>query len=134
MKHVLVLLSAFVALASCTSCTKTKADWKAQNERMQDVRRLLDVYLSQPDEKRTNLITIERLTTILATNGIRLYNPIRIDPSKPCYEFDTNGLQGKSSILIEEVNVNDSKMRVVGLIDGSVMMVEKNGSVFQAPD
>ena len=100
---------------------------------MEDMRHLIEGYFQQRDNGVTNAITIEEVTSLLARRGVKLHNPIPQDHTKPCYRLNTDGLNGRSWILIEEVNVTDANSRVVGGIDRSVMMVNANTLNQQRP-
>ena len=90
---------------------------KQLDKRIQDVRVLTRTYHSA-----TNVNGIEDLLALLAKDGIKLNNPIPIDPTKPSYRLVAPGDSPRSNILIEETNVTDQRLVVRSSLDGSVFV------------
>ena len=96
------------------------------HRRIQDVRTLTDTFLAS-----TNINSIEELIEVSKRQGKRLWNPIRVDQSRPSYRLvvKTNLTVLFSSnvwhpdwILIEETNVKDKSRIVTSTMDGVVFI------------
>ena len=95
---------------------------KTLQMRFEDVGLLTDVYNDKSSSNQ--FVTINDLISEIKKRGLKLNNPIPIDPTRPSYEILSNdqvAIHFEAAIVIEETdNVNDQRIRVRSHRDGSV--------------
>jgi hypothetical protein len=122
MRRALLIVSALLVLVFTTlySVDRFKAK-KIRDERLQDVKALVEVYMKVHETFPERAITMEQLVAMLATQGVRLHNPIPRDPTKPCYQLRLPAIDTSSQMLIKETNTTDTKAIFIATRDGAIM-------------
>jgi hypothetical protein len=128
-KAILIVGLLFVAYLAFVALSFHNKEIAAQ--RIQDVQTLTQAYREQLEERPNKPPLngdVETLIRIVESKGVKLHNPIPIDPSKPCYRIVYTPVNSNQTVLIEETNVNDRRAIVRSSLDGSVYMQLRSNS------
>jgi hypothetical protein len=116
--------SVWLIVTMCVAVTLAVNMWRVQRakwamkERIHDVHALTKAYFEHGGAESNIVVLINGLRS----DGIELRNPRPLDPSKPCYRVGYDRSKIPISIIEETDNVDDRRLRVRSLADGTVVL------------
>jgi hypothetical protein len=116
---------AVILLIAVALCYSTFHAVQKARARQSDLNELVAAFGEiEPQDTRTNVLTLSDLTNLMAKKGKRLANPYAIKPSEPSYRVGPGLKAGIPSypnqVIIEETENVNLRRRVRILGDGSV--------------